>query len=189
MQAALLSLVILILGTFPICCSAEPVYDPESGLLTLGSVVTADREIVFRDVDIRLDSDGSYALLSATPAEAGVLYVDELVSVYDGDTFKVNIHHLHPLLGQNIRIRTYGIDAPEIEGKCEQEILLARQARDLAAATLKNAKVIKLTELERDNYFRIGAIVYVDGVKFNDIMLKAGLVVPYDPHNRMDWCR
>lgn len=44
-----------------------------------------------------------------------------MVSVYDGDTFKVNIDDYPAIVGEAISIRIRGIDAPEIRGKCLSE--------------------------------------------------------------------
>ena len=45
----------------------------------------------------------------------------EVVSVYDGDTIKVNIEGYPPIFGKAISIRIRGIDVPEIRGKCPIE--------------------------------------------------------------------
>ena len=47
--------------------------------------------------------------------------VTRIISVYDGDTFRVDIDELSDIVGKNIAIRILGIDTPEIRGQCEKE--------------------------------------------------------------------
>ena len=51
----------------------------------------------------------------------GSVEVKEVTSIYDGDTFRVNIKDYPALIGERISIRVGGIDTPEVRGKCEQE--------------------------------------------------------------------
>ena len=87
--------------------------------------------------------------------------VSKVISVYDGDTFRVNIDSLPPIVGKNIAIRVNGVDTPEIRGKCQYEKNLALKARDFVRDRLANAKEIKLTNLQRGKYFRVVASVLV----------------------------
>ena len=69
------------------------------------------------------------ALLIVFQAQAAPQYgsvtVSKVISVYDGDTFRVNIDSLPPIVGKNIPIRVNGVDTPEIRGKCQYEKNLA----------------------------------------------------------------
>ena len=56
--------------------------------------------------------------------------INEVINVYDGDTFRVNIDEFPPIIGENIAIRILGIDTPEIKGNCQRERQLAIKARD-----------------------------------------------------------
>ena len=94
----------------------------------------------------------------------GTVTVSKVISVYDGDTFRVNIASLPPIVGKNIPIRVNGVDTPEIRGKCQYEKNLALDARDFVRNKLADAKEIKLTNLQRGKYFRVVANVLVDGV-------------------------
>jgi endonuclease YncB( thermonuclease family) len=94
----------------------------------------------------------------------GTVTVSKVISVYDGDTFRVNIDSLPPIVGKNIPIRVNGVDTPEIRGKCQYEKNLALDARDFVRNKLADAKEIKLTNLQRGKYFRVVANVLVDGV-------------------------
>ena len=72
--------------------------------------------------------------------EYGTAIVSKVISVYDGDTFRVDIDSLPPIVGKNIPIRLNGVDTPEIRGKCEYEKDLAIKARDFVRNKLANAK-------------------------------------------------
>ena len=50
----------------------------------------------------------------APPGELFILTPEALVSVYDGDTFKVDLKGIHPLFGDDVSIRLHGVDTPEI---------------------------------------------------------------------------
>ena len=114
--------------------------------------------------------------------------VSKVISVYDGDTFRVNIDSLPPIVGKNIAIRVNGVDAPEIRGKCQYEKDLALKARDFVRVKLANAKEIKLTNLQRGKYFRVVASVLVDGVSLEQELLDNELAYGYDGGKKLDWC-
>ena len=114
--------------------------------------------------------------------------VSKVISVYDGDTFRVNIDSLPPIVGKNIPIRVNGVDTPEIRGKCEYEKKLALKARDFVRAKLANAKEIKLTNLQRGKYFRVVANVLVDGVSLERGLLDNELAYSYDGGKKLKWC-
>ena len=50
--------------------------------------------------------------------------INEVINVYDGDTFRVNIDEFPPIIGENIAIRILGIDTPEISIKRLAEITI-----------------------------------------------------------------
>ena len=130
------------------------------------------------------------ALLPATlqASDYGTARVGEVVSVYDADTFRVNIEGWPPLVGDNMPIRVNGVDAPEIRGKCESEKQAAREAKQFTVDLLNGARVIELRNMDRGKYFRILADVYLDGVNLTDQLIKAGHARPYDGGKREGWC-
>jgi len=131
----------------------------------------------------------SIATLSAQAApQYGTATVSKVISVYDGDTFRVNIDSLPPIVGKNIPIRVNGVDTPEIRGKCQYEKDLALEARDFVRAKLSNAKEIKLTNLQRGKYFRVVANVVVDGVSLEQELLDNKLAYRYDGGKKLSWC-
>ena len=109
----------------------------------------------------------------------GTVIVSKVISVYDGDTFRVNIDSLPPIVGKNIAIRVNGVDTPEIRGKCQYEKILSLEARDFVRGKLANAKEIKLTNLQRGKYFRVVANVLVDGVSLEQELLDNELAYEY----------
>ena len=119
----------------------------------------------------------------------GTVTVSKVISVYDGDTFRVNIDSLPPIVGKNIPIRVNGVDTPEIRGKCQYEKNLALKARDFVRGKLANAKEIKLTNLQRGKYFRVVANVLVDGVSLEQELLDNKLAYRYDGGKKLSWCK
>jgi len=120
--------------------------------------------------------------------EYGTVIVSKVISVYDGDTFRVDIDSLPPIVGKNISIRLNGVDTPEIRGKCKYEKDLAIKARDFVRNKLANAKEIKLNNLQRGKYFRVVANVIVDGVSLEQELLDNELAYKYTGGKKSSWC-
>ncbi len=120
--------------------------------------------------------------------EYGTAIVSKVISVYDGDTFRVDIDSLPPIVGKNIPIRLNGVDTPEIQGKCQYEKDLAIKARDFLRNKLANAKEIKLTKLQRGKYFRVVADVMIDGVSLEQELLENKLAYKYTGGKKSSWC-
>ena len=120
--------------------------------------------------------------------EYGTAIVSKVISVYDGDTFRVDIDLLPPIVGKNIPIRLNGVDTPEIRGKCKYEKDLAIKARDFVRNKLANAKEIKLNNLQRGKYFRVVANVIVDGVSLEQELLENELAYKYSGGKKSSWC-
>ena len=125
---------------------------------------------------------------SQAAPEYGTVIVSKVISVYDGDTFRVDIDSLPPIVGKNIPIRLNGIDTPEIRGKCQYEKDLALIARDFVRNKLANAKEIKLTKLQRGKYFRVVADVMIDGVSLEKELLENKLAYKYTGGKKSSWC-
>ncbi len=113
--------------------------------------------------------------------------VAKLISVYDGDTFKIDIAGFPPIIGEGILVRVYGIDTPEIKSKNPKEKALAIKARDFMIARLSNAKVVELRDMRRDKYFRLLADVFVDGSDVGDELIEAKLARPYFGDAKESW--
>jgi len=119
----------------------------------------------------------------------GSIVISEVTSIYDGDTFTVNIKDYPPIVGNRISIRVNGIDTPEMRGKCHKEKALARLAKQFTVAQLRSTEVIELRNIQRGKYFRIVADVYVDGNSLTKGLIEAQLGVKYDGGKKAkDWC-
>jgi micrococcal nuclease len=112
--------------------------------------------------------------------------IAEVVGVYDGDTFKVNIDGWPDIIGKEISVRIYGIDTPEIRGTKGDTKRLALSAKMFSANYLLGCKV-ELRNMRRGKYFRIIADVYVDGENLAELLIKEGLAKPYYGGKRPIW--
>ena len=84
----------------------------------------------------------SFLLNAQAAPQYGTVTVSKVISVYDGDTFRVNIASLPPIVGKNIAIRVNGVDTPEIRGKCQYEKNLALEARDFVRGKVCSGPLI-----------------------------------------------
>jgi Micrococcal nuclease (thermonuclease) homologs len=125
---------------------------------------------------------------SAMGESYGDVAVDEVTSIYDADTFRVNISTWPDVIGKRISVRVKGIDAPEIKGACLQEKLAARRAKQETVIRLRSAKQIELRNIERDKYFRLLADVYLDGDSLAATLVARKLAKPYDGGRKINWC-
>ena len=117
----------------------------------------------------------------------GALYVSEVVKVIDGDTIKVTIEHIHPLIGECISIRIAGIDTPEISSTDPNIKALAFKAKAFTENAVKNGNQILLSNLRRDKYFRILADITIDGESLSEKLLEEGLARPYHGKKKPSW--
>jgi len=118
----------------------------------------------------------------------GSVIVSEVTSIYDADTFRVNIKDWPDVIGLRVPVRVLGVDAPEIKGKCQAEKDKAREAKQFTVESLRSAKVIELRNIKRGKYFRLLADVFVDGNSLARALIKAGHGRAYDGSKRNDWC-
>ena len=127
-------------------------------------------------------------LISSTFAYEDVK-ISKVISIYDGDTLRVNIDSFPDIVGKNIRIRIKGIDAPEIKGKCQKEIDLAIMARDYLRNAINQSSQIELRNIERGKYFRIVGELYIDGENISKDLVKKRLANPYQGGKKSNWCQ
>ena len=127
-------------------------------------------------------------MLAAAPrVDYGSVRVDEVSSIYDGDTIRVTIRAWPAVAGERIPVRLYGIDTPEMSDKRPRVYKLARSAKQFSVAQLRGAKRIELRQIRRDKYFRLLAEVWVDGRNLGELLLKAGLAKPYFGGKKVSW--
>lgn len=114
--------------------------------------------------------------------------VSKIISIYDADTFRIEVTEWPGIIGDSIPVRMQGVDAPELHGKCESEKKKAQLARQYTVSMLQNAKVIELRNVRRGKYFRLLAEVYVDGDNLSSMLINKGLAREYHGGRRSGWC-
>tara|TARA_Y100001935_G_scaffold254595_1_gene264143 strand:- start:4270 stop:4752 length:483 start_codon:yes stop_codon:yes gene_type:complete len=115
--------------------------------------------------------------------------VSQILSVYDGDTFRADIKNWPAVVGKNISIRLNGTDTPEISGKCSEEKEAAKKAKNFVRRQFQNAKIIYLKNIKRGKYFRVVADVYIDGKSLRKMLEDRNLSVPYEGGRKIhSWC-
>ena len=120
----------------------------------------------------------------------GNAFVERVTSIYDGDTFRVDIKQYPEIIGKRIPVRVADVDTPEMRGECKKEKELARQAKQFTVEVLRGAKTIELRNMRRGKYFRIVADVYVNNNSLSRLLIKNGLgVAYYGGKKQHDWCR
>ena len=128
------------------------------------------------------------SLLISSTFAYGDVKISKVISIYDGDTLRVSIDSFPDIVGKNIRIRIKGIDAPEIKGKCQNEIDLAIMARDYLINAINQSSQIELRNMERGKYFRIVGELYIDGENISKGLLKEKLAYIYHGGKKRSWC-
>lgn len=104
----------------------------------------------------------------------------EVIKVYDGDT--ITIAAKMPFNGSplyRLPVRLNGIDTPEIKGKSEDEISVAKEARDALSALILHKNVV-LKNMATEKYGRILADVYLDELHINKWLIDQRFAVKYD---------
>lgn len=111
-----------------------------------------------------------------------------VTDVYDGDTLTVDAS-LWPGLTWDGSVRVRGIDAPEINGQCETEKMLAISARDYVRELLIDESVM-LCDIEDDKYGgRVLAWVFLyDGESLAERLVANGYARAYNGGERQGWC-
>lgn len=96
-----------------------------------------------------------------------------VVNIADGDTFTL----LYPS-NRNVKVRLYGIDAPE---RAQDYGTAARKA----LGTLLQGHLVTLDEKDRDRYGRTVAMAYRDdGLCLNEEMLRLGYAWHYTQYDK-----
>lgn len=114
-------------------------------------------------------------------------YSAELVSVYDGDTIKVDVH-VWPGQINRVSVRLNGIDTPEIRGKCVIERELAQDAKEFVINALEYQSVV-IDHVKLGKYAgRVVANVKANDRDLTEMLIEAGLGRSYDGGKRKGWC-
>lgn len=111
-----------------------------------------------------------------------------VTGAYDGDTIDVSAE-IWPGLTWEGKVRPFGVDTPEIRGKCPEEEAMAVVARDFVRELLVGELVL-LADVRHDKYGgRVDAVVLLeDGRDLAGILIAEGLGRPYDGGERASWC-
>lgn len=106
----------------------------------------------------------------------------------DGDTANLDIHLTEHLIYRG-NVRLGGVDAPELRGKCEQEKLLATEARDYVDQALSAAgSLVVFPVTWSDKYGRPVVKIMIDGDDLGEQLQREGLARAYDGGRRAGWC-
>ena len=103
----------------------------------------------------------------------------QAVKVSDGDTMNVQKVENGKFVGEVIKIRMFGIDAPEKSQDYGNE---SKQALE----KLVSGKMLEIEEKNRDRYGRTVAVVYANGKNVNEEMVKAGNAWWYQEYDKND---
>ncbi|MBE8191782.1 MAG: hypothetical protein HAW64_06175 [Alphaproteobacteria bacterium] len=112
----------------------------------------------------------------------GVVYLTTLLRCYDGDTCTIHLDDVPPFVATQT-LRFDGFDTPEIKGKCASEKTLAREARDMTLAYMRNGGKL-YTNGKRGKYGRL----LVKAPALQNKLIASGLARPYAGGRRLLWC-
>lgn len=104
-------------------------------------------------------------------------YNAKIVSVYDGDTVTVDIDLGFRFSARSLKIRMYGINAPEIKGPTNAQGIAARNA--LREQILGKDVILHTIKDTQEKYGRWLGIIVVDGRNINDWMVDNGFAQPF----------
>lgn len=113
--------------------------------------------------------------------EDGAIFRDvSIASVYDGDTFKINLNCSLAVYCEKVPVRVRGVDCAEMKGKTEKEKRKAQQAKAFTQAFL-DQKPVTLSDCGRDKYFRLLCdVTNGEGKNLADELILRDLGYPYN---------
>lgn len=89
------------------------------------------------------------------PVEEDQVFEDvSIASVYDGDTFKINLNCSLAVYCEKVPVRVRGVDTAEIKGKTAKEKKHAQEAKAFTKEFL-SVHPVSLSNCGRDKYFRL----------------------------------
>lgn len=104
----------------------------------------------------------------------------EVIKVYDGDTITVAAQLPYPESPiYRFSVRLFGIDAPEIKGKSEEERAAAHLAQQALEGLILH-KIVRLENRGQEKYGRILADAYIGEIHINKWLLDNGHAKVYD---------
>ena len=110
-----------------------------------------------------------------------------VASVYDGDTFKINLNCSFAVYCEKVPVRVRGVDCPEIKAKTAREKALAQEAKAFTKKFLSPSP-ITLTDCGRDKYFRLlCGVTNAAGKDLAEELIRRGLGYAYDGGKKQSW--
>ena len=107
-------------------------------------------------------------------------YRAKVISVYDADTIRVNVSlgfgvENNGLNGKGMKLRLFGIDAPEMRGEEKEQ---GKRSRDYLRGLIDGKEIIIKTVKDRTGkYGRYLAHIYLDGLYINDYLVDQGYAI------------
>ena len=111
----------------------------------------------------------------------------EVISAYDGDTFKA-VAMVWPGFIWKGNVRVEGVDTPEIKGKCDLERKLAINARNFVRENIGKTVVLENVKLGKYADRVVATVLLEDGSNLADILIAADLGYPYKGGKKRSWC-
>lgn len=153
-------------GVIIIAVALYLIFKPEDSVTNnMNSSSTVD------PVEVMKQAEAVITLEDAEKATGEVAQPIEFISANDGDTFSVNID------GKKERVRLLMVDTPEMNYNKGEPMPYAEDAKNFTTEVLKNAEDVQLLfdkGPETDNYDRLLAYVFVDGVLLQELLLQEG---------------
>jgi len=113
-------------------------------------------------------------------------YLARVIDVIDGDTLLLNVA-VWPGQVNRARVGVAGVDTPELEGACDSERLMAREARDFSRGFVGNrVRVDKLRQSKTGKLY--AEISNKDGKALAAALIDAGYGVPFVRGGKHRWC-
>lgn len=103
----------------------------------------------------------------------------KVVSVYDGDTFFIDLPKVHPLFGKRLGVRVWGVNTPEMRSRSIYEKAMAKKAKKYTQDFIERSKKVTLINCKKGKYFRIVCAVLGDNEDLATHLIKNGLGVEY----------
>ncbi len=127
-------------------------------------------------------------ILLSFSVNAETLYNYKVVKIVDGDTFTIKVDFLPEELGDRINIRILGIDTPEMRGRCIDEVMKAKEAKNYLAKIVKDNDYRVIIK-GRDKYFRLIGDLKIGDKYVSKMMIDGGYAVSYNGKiHKQSWC-
>ncbi|EFL89679.1 nuclease [Ahrensia sp. R2A130] len=111
-----------------------------------------------------------------------------IIKVRDGDSVDV-VAHVWPGHDVRVSIRLRNIDAPELRARCDDELQMAKAARERLSVLLASGKA-QLRDVSGGKYYGrvLARLVTSDGRDVQELLLREKLVRSYSGGKRTSWC-